>query len=41
MQVKKDLQISRQQAALTKIIQKEPETETRLNQEYAERNISR
>ena len=41
MQVKEDLQAALQQAALTKIIQEEHETETWLNREYAEQDIGR
>ena len=41
MRVNEDLQLIRQQAALTKIIQEEPEKETRLNQEYDEQDIGR
>ena len=39
MQVTEDLQTIRKQAELTKIIQEEPDTETWIDQEYAERDI--
>ena len=38
-QVEEDLRTTRQKAAIAKIIQEEPETETWLNQEYAEQVI--
>ena len=41
IQVPENLQIARQQATHTKIITEEPETDTWLNQEYADQDIGR
>ena len=41
MHIDEDMQLIRQQAALTKIIQEEPDTETWRNQEYDEQDIGR
>ena len=41
MHINEDIQLIRQQSALRKIIQEEPETEARPNQEYDERDIAR
>ena len=41
MKIDEDIRLIRQQAALTKIIQEEPDTETWLNREYDEQDIGR
>ena len=41
MRTDEDLQLARQQEAIAKTIQEEPETETWINQEYGEQDIDR